>query len=192
MPYPAIDPRRLKVFPLSTRRNLLTFATEFEKTLAAETPDAATDAQIERLAEQIRAARRQGAAVMVVYGAHLIKNGAGPLLIRLIEEGLITHLATQGAGIIHDWEFAFQGVSGESVRENAPAGTFGSWDETGRWLNLAILAGAAKGFGMGEAIGRMIAEDRLVLPRIEQLRAEIAAQPGHPLAKWQEQQKGRF
>jgi hypothetical protein len=78
------------------------------------------------------------------------------------------------------------------VRENAPAGTFGSWDETGRWLNLAILAGAAKGFGMGEAIGRMIAEDRLVLPRIEQLRAEIAAQPGHPLAKWQEQQKGRF
>ena len=87
---------------------------------------------------------------MLTYGAHLIKNGAGPLLNRLIEAGLVTHLATQGAGIIHDWEFAFQGESGESVRENAPAGTFGSWDETGRWLNLAVLVGAAEGLGMGE------------------------------------------
>jgi hypothetical protein len=100
----------------------------------------------------------------------------------LIDAEFATHLATQGAGIIHDWEFAFQGRSSESVRENAPAGTFGCWDETGHWLNLAALVGAAEGLGWGEAIGRMIAEDRLDIPPAEQLRAEIAADPAHPLA----------
>ena len=183
MPYPAIDPRRLQVFPLSQRRNLLSFADELGKTLAAQRPaDAAIDDQIGALAERILAARKRGAAVMLTYGAHLIKNGCGPLLNRLIEAGQVTHLATQGAGVIHDWEFALQGESGESVRENAPAGTFGSWDETGRWLNLAVLVGAAEGLGMGEAIGRLIADDQLVLPTAEQLRKEIAADPGYPLA----------
>jgi hypothetical protein len=183
MPYPAIDPRQLRVFPLSQRRNLLHLAELTEKARVVDPAAAAAiDPQVTRLAERILSARQSGAAVMVTYGAHLIKNGAGPLVNRLIEAGLVTHLATQGAGVIHDWEFALQGESGESVRENAPAGTFGSWDETGRWLNLAVLAGAAQGLGMGEAIGRMVAEDHLVLPATDQLRREIAADPGHPLA----------
>ena len=57
------------------------------------------------------AARESGAAIIFTYGAHLVKNGAGPMLSALIDAGLVTHLATQGAGIIHDWEFAFQGRS---------------------------------------------------------------------------------
>jgi hypothetical protein len=183
MPYPAIDAKQLRVFPLADRRNLLSIVDETNKTLAAAAPlSPAVDAQIQHLAERILAAKRSGAAVMLTYGAHLIKNGGGPLLCRLIESGSVTHLATQGAGVIHDWEFAFQAESGESVRENAPAGTFGSWDETGRWLNLAVLVGAAEGLGMGEAIGRMIAEDRLVIPTAASLWQEIAANPGHPLA----------
>ena len=183
MPYPAIDPKRLRVFPLSHRRNLLRIVDESNKALSAvEPPSPAVDEQIRRLTERIFAARRNGAAVMLTYGAHLIKNGCGPLLCRLIESGLVTHLATQGAGVIHDWEFAFQAESGESVRDNAPAGTFGSWDETGRWLNLAVLVGAAEGLGMGESIGRMIVDDQLVIPATTLLRQEIAADPGHPLA----------
>jgi hypothetical protein len=183
MPYPAIDPKRLRVFPLSTRRNLLRIADESSKALSGVEPlSPSVDGQISHLAERIVAARRCNAAVMLTYGAHLIKNGCGPLLCRLIESGQVTHLATQGAGVIHDWEFAFQATSGESVRENAPAGTFGSWDETGRWLNLAILVGAAEGLGMGEAIGRMMVDDRLVIPAAETLRKEIVADPGHPLA----------
>jgi len=183
MPYPSIDPRRLRVFPLSQRHNLLHAADETAKAVTSLGPiDPAIDRQIEHLAERIQSARQSGAAIMLTYGAHLIKNGAGPLLNALIDAGLVTHLATQGAGIIHDWEFAFQGESGESVRENAPAGTFGSWDETGRWLNLAILAGAAEGLGMGESIGRLIAEDRVVLPAAEELRDQIAADPEHLLA----------
>ena len=183
MPYPAVDPRKLRVFPLSQRRNLLRMAEEATKALLAVEPlSAPIDEQVGRLAERILAARRRGASVMFAYGAHLIKNGAGPLLNQLIGAGLVTHLATQGAGIIHDWEFAFQEESGESVRENAPAGTFGSWEETGRWLNLAILAGAAEGLGIGESVGRMIAEDRLVIPTASRLREEIIADLGHPLA----------
>lgn len=183
MPYPAIDPMRLRVFPLSQRRNLLRVVEEMNKTVSSVEPSSdAVKEQIGRLAERILAARRRGAAVMLAYGAHLIKNGAGPLLNQLIEAGLVTHLATQGAGIIHDWEFAFQAESGESVRENAPAGIFGSWDETGRWLNLAILVGAAEGLGLGESIGRMISEDRLVIPPAAQLHEEISANPGYPLA----------
>ena len=158
-------------------------AEEATKAAAAGPPDdPAVVAQIERLAERMLAARARGAAIMITYGAHLIKNGAGTQLNTLIDAGFVTHLATQGAGIIHDWEFAFQGQSSESVRENAPAGTFGCWDETGRWLNLAALVGAADGFGWGEAVGRMIADDQLEIPPREKLRDEIAADPAHPLA----------
>jgi len=183
MPYDALDASRIQVFPLSERRNLLRLEEEVRKAVVAEPPEAPTVRdQIAWLADRIGAARQKGAAVMLTYGAHLIKNGAGPLLNCLMEAGWITHLATQGAGIIHDWEFAFQGASGESVRENVPAGTFGAWEETGRWLNLAALVGAAEGLGMGESVGRMIAEDKLRIPPPEELRQAILADPAHPLA----------
>lgn len=181
MPYPAIDPRRMRVFPLASRKNLLDFHALAAEAQNVERPDRAAAEQIQHLAERILAARKREASVMLTYGAHLIKNGAGPLLNRMIEAGLVTHLATQGAGIIHDWEFAFQGRSGESVRENTPAGMFGAWEETGRWLNLAILVGAAEGLGLGESVGRMIAEDRLVIPSVEKLRHAITANPGDRL-----------
>jgi len=183
MSYPAIDPLKLRVLPLAERRNLLDLGVETAKAAGVGSPgDSSVCETIERLASTMLAARERKASIMLTYGAHLIKNGAGPLLNRLIEAGFVTHLATQGAGIIHDWEFAFQGQSGESVRENAPAGTFGAWEETGRYLNLAVLAGAAQGLGFGESIGRMIAEDGIELPPAEQLRREIAAAPAHPLA----------
>lgn len=183
MPHPAIDPLKLRVLPLSQRRNLLTLADEMDKAVRAAPPaDSVVREKIEHLAEKMLAARQRQSAIMLTYGAHLIKNGAGPLLNRLIGAGLATHLATQGAGIIHDWEFAFQGQSGESVRENAPAGVFGAWEETGRYLNLAVLVGAAEGLGFGESIGRMIEENGIVLPSADQLRQCIAADLAHPLA----------
>lgn len=183
MSYPAIDAAKLCVLPLSARRNLLHLSEETNAAAQASPPtEAAVREKIDRLAETMLAARDRQAAIMFTYGAHLIKNGAGPLLNRLIEARLATHLATQGAGVIHDWEFAFQGRSGESVRENAPAGIFGAWEETGRYLNLAAITGAAEGLGFGESIGRMIEEDRLVLPSAEDLRRSIAADPAHALA----------
>src|SRR5205823_7472488 len=113
--------------------------------------------------------RRRGASVMFLYGAHLVKNGASALVERLMERGWITHLATNGAGSIHDWEFAFQGWSTESVEQNVATGTFGTWDETGRSIHLALLAGGVRGEGYGTALGRFIQEDGAILPTPEEL-----------------------
>lgn len=182
MPYPMIAADELEVLPLATRRNLLQFEQEAAwqlEPLPELSPELAS--RFERLVERILKARQCGASVMLTYGAHLVKNGGAVMVNRLIEKGLLTHVATQGAGVIHDWEFAFQGKSGESVREGTAVGHFGTWDETGRWINLAVIAGAAEGLGFGEAVGRLIVEDRLVLPAVEELRRQIVAEPAHPL-----------
>jgi len=180
MAYEQIDPGRLRVFPLSERNSYLDIEA---KHLSPEDPPpdpGPLGAKIADLAARIVAARERGASVMLAYGAHLVKNGCGPLVNALIEGGFVTHLATQGAGIIHDWEFAFQGRSSESVRDNAPVGRFGSWDETGRFINLAVIAGAADGIGFGEAIGRLIAEDGLTLPEPDALARQIRERPDDP------------
>src|SRR5580692_6268282 len=102
----AIDLMQLQVFPLAARKSLA----RLEKILIApdSTPPPCPPAQlqvIEQCARQIAAARQNGASVMLIYGAHLIRNGAGVILARLLEGGWVSHLATNGAGIIHDWEF---------------------------------------------------------------------------------------
>jgi len=110
---------------------------------------------------------------MLSFGAHAIKNGLGPVLQWLIAEGWITHLATNGAGIIHDWEFAFQGASSEDVRANVARGRFGIWEETGRYINLAIAVGAYRGLGYGESVGAMVEEEALEIPHPDNLRADV-------------------
>lgn len=182
MPYESIDPLKLRVWPLAER--VSTLRVQDVSADALDQPEAAGELgrQIGRLAERVRAACDVGAAVMLTYGAHLVKNGGAALINRLIDGGWVTHLATQGAGVIHDWEFAHAGVSSELVRENAPVGRFGSWDETGRSICLAVLAGSADGLGFGEAVGRFISEDGVTLPSPDELRSKIAAAPDDPLA----------
>ena len=93
----------------------------------------------------------------------------------------LTHLATNGAGTIHDWEYAWLGRSTESVRDNVANGTFGTWDETGRYIHLALLAGGLREEGYGAALGRFIWEDGADLPEPDVLRAAIQQEPAHPL-----------
>src|SRR5205823_7244357 len=131
---------------------------------------------------KITAARDRQAAVMLIYGAHLIKNGGQLLLNQMIERGWLTHLATNGAGVIHDWEFSFLGRSTESVRDNVATGTFGAWDETGRYIHLALLAGGLRDEGYGRALGRFVYEDGTSLPTIESLENLLRDEPSHPLA----------
>ena len=106
---------------------------------------------------------------MLAFGAHTIKNGLAPVLIDLIKQGWVTLLATNGAGIIHDWEFAFQGLSSEDVRANVDQGQFGIWEETGFYLNLALVVGAYEGLGYGESVGKMIEREGLDIPSREHL-----------------------
>src|SRR5713101_4198062 len=132
-----LDLKKLQVYPLARRESL----SRIEEVLVdpAAAPAACSDKQqrlIDQCAQQIRAARSRHASVMFLYGAHLVKNGGAAIVERLMAGGWITHLATNGAGSIHDWEFAFQGWSTESVERNVATGTFGAWDETGRNLHL--------------------------------------------------------
>ena len=130
---------------------------------------------------KIEAARSSGAAVMLIYGAHLLRNGAAKILERMMAGGWLTHLATNGAGTIHDWEYAWFGASTESVRENVATGTFGTWHETATNIHLALMAGALDGLGYGRALGRFIHEDGATLPAADELAEAIAAEPRHPL-----------
>jgi len=160
--YEQFDRKKLKVGPLRERKNQLDVATRPEAVeLSAE-----ARAVVEETAGRIRRARELGRPVIMAFGAHAIKNGLGSVLIALMERGWVTHLATNGAGIIHDWEFAFQGKSGEDVRRNVATGTFGLWEETGRFINLALCVGAYSGRGYGEAVGAMIHDDGLAFPEI--------------------------
>ena len=102
---------------------------------------------------------------MLSFGAHTVKNCLGPVLMQLLEQDWISHLATNGAGIIHDWEFAYHGESSEDVRRNVSKGEFGNWEETGFYINLALLVGAWEGLGYGESVGKFIARQGLDLPR---------------------------
>src|SRR5262245_35874958 len=124
--FPApLDLSRLKVYPLASRRSLTTI--EEILVLPDANPPALSNeflrSRIELCARQILDARARGRSVMFLYGAHLVKNGASALVDRLMEGGWITHLGTNGAGSIHDWEFAFQNWSTESVEQNVATGT---------------------------------------------------------------------
>jgi hypothetical protein len=110
---------------------------------------------------------------MLSFGAHTIKNGLSPVLIQLMEEGWVTHLATNGAGIIHDWEFAFQGQSSEDVQAYVRQGQFGNWQETGFNINLALNVGAYEGKGYGESVGAFIEGEGLDIPETDALREEV-------------------
>ena len=128
---------------------------------------------IDLCAERIRAAREQDRPVMIAFGAHTIKNGLAPVLNALLELRVATHLATNGAGIIHDWEFAYHGRSCENVEDMVRDGRFGNWQETGFYINLALNLGAYEGLGYGESIGALIENEQLLVPTREELRNVI-------------------
>ncbi len=178
-----IDLSKLKVYPLAERNSMATIEETLinPATLPAKL-SSANSKHLERCASNIRSARKAGASVMCIFGAHLIKNGAQSLLDRLIAKGWITHLATNGAGVIHDWEWAHHGRSTECVRSNVVTGTFGAWEETGRYLHLAVLAGAVNSEGFGHSVGHMIVEDGVTLPKKAELETQLRDKPGHPLS----------
>ncbi|MBI5686843.1 MAG: hypothetical protein HZC54_17385 [Verrucomicrobia bacterium] len=178
-----LDLSKLKVYPLSQRKSLSQIHDILvNPDTAPPACDAAAAAAVERCARQVAAARKKNTSVMLMYGAHLVKNGGAAIVERLLAGGWVTHLATNGAGTIHDWEFAFQAWSTESVRENVATGTFGTWDETGRNIQLALLAGALRSEGYGAALGRFIHEDGVALPTTESLERALRDDPAHPLS----------
>jgi len=101
-------------------------------------------------------AHQEGKPVILGMGAHPIKVGLSPLIIRLMERGIFQAVAMNGAGIIHDFEIAFAGQTSEDVSSEIGRGAFGMAEETGRMVNDAINDGCKKGWGIGRSVGEMI------------------------------------
>ena len=149
MPHPELDRRQLVVRPLSERKNKVVIERDHVKPAAKPRNLPASSRTIVReTVARIRKAREERKAVVMAFGAHTIKNGLAPVLIHLMEEGWLTHLATNGAGIIHDWEFAFQGQSSEDVAANVARGAVRDLAGDGYFINLAIVRRRLRGHGL--------------------------------------------
>ena len=115
-------------------------------------PDLQAGADFKSVVAAIASARDRGAGILWGFGAHVIKTGLGPILIDLIERGYVSALATNGAGVIHDFEIALSGGTSEDVDEALGPGRFGMAEETGRLLNQVIAEGVKEGLGLGQAV----------------------------------------
>jgi hypothetical protein len=125
------------------------------------------------------AARRGGRQVLLGLGAHPIKVGLSPVIIDLLRRQLLTGLALNGAGIVHDTEIAMVGRTSEDVDQVLGDGQFGMAQETGEFINAAISWGAAQNLGLGEAVGRRLLESDFPFKGLSLL--SVAAELGLPL-----------
>ncbi|MEA1912057.1 MAG: hypothetical protein U9N32_10370, partial [Spirochaetota bacterium] len=159
------DRYKMDFYPLASRKSKVKIVeASIQPDSTPEVIEKSVSDRLDTIAHEIKEAKRNKKSVILTFGAHSIKNGLGVILAALVEESWVTHLATNGAGVIHDWEFAYQGLSSEDVRDNVQEGKFGTWEETGLYINLAIVAGAYQGLGYGESVGSMISNEGLEIP----------------------------
>ncbi len=109
------------------------------------------------LADAIIRAGKNGKNIIWGMGGHVIKTGLSPILIDLMDRGLISSLAFNGSCVIHDFEIALNGSTSEDVETQLQSGAFGMAEETGHGINQAIKEGVAGGLGIGESLGSFLA-----------------------------------
>ena len=151
----------LKTYPLKKRYSKVLvsdFATPWKrggsfKTFCDGLPGILAVKSLRAVTRAIVKAHRKHRPVIIGIGAHVIKVGLAPIITNLMERGIVTAVAMNGAGIIHDFELALMGHTSEEVDTEIDEGRFGMAEETGRILNDAIIRGATAGQGLGEAIG---------------------------------------
>lgn len=153
MPFQQFDRSRLKLLPLAERIHDLDVSVMLDP---GEKP-AWSHPTVDILAQRVKAAKAAGASVLLMMGGHVVRAGVGPHLIRLMEEGYITHFAFNGATAIHDFEFAMIGATTESVAKYISEGQFGLWQEDGLYTQ-AINEGVKLGLGAGESLGKFIVD----------------------------------
>jgi hypothetical protein len=164
-PYEEFDLASVRTYPLASRKSKAN-AVDFARLPAPGSsvaafvdglPNILAGADFKAVVSALRAARDGGAGVIWGIGAHVIKTGLSPVLIDLMERGYVSALATNGAGIIHDFELALSGSTSEDVEEALGPGRFGMAEETGTQLNAAIVEGAARGMGLGQSVAAYLA-----------------------------------
>ena len=171
MPFTLFDRSRLHLLPIEQRVHDLTIDVMADPAAPVDY----THPTIDILAQRVRRAREQGAAVLMMLGGHVIRAGVAPCMIELMERGYITHFAMNGAAAIHDFEFALIGATTESVAKYISEGQFGLWQEDGLYTQ-AINEGAALGLGAGESLGKFIEEHNFPYQQYSLLAACYRAQ----------------
>jgi hypothetical protein len=121
-------------------------------------PDLFAGTDFRRAVGALASAAREGGTVVVMFGAHVVKCGLSRLLIDLMQRGVVTAVATNGAGAIHDFEIAMWGRTSENVAKHLADGTFGMCSDTADAMNESASRGARDGEGLGESLGRTLAE----------------------------------
>jgi deoxyhypusine synthase len=145
---------KIKYKKLGESKNLLNLSD-----LSNKIPSVVENTSIDELSDKMIQAKYKKASIIVSFGAHSIRNGLTSYFKWFIDNKLITHFATNGASVIHDWELAHQGATLECVKTGLEQGTFGLWEETNYHINHAINIGAEKNIGFGESIGKYIDEN---------------------------------
>jgi len=162
---PEVDLSAVRTVPVATRPNKVR-AADFAgiprpggsfRDFLDSLPDILEAKSFLAVVDALVSARRNGCAVVCMLGGHVVKTGLAPVLIELIRRGVITHLASNGATVIHDYELARWGGTSEDVEAGLRDGTFGMAEETGREINRAIRDGVRHGWGLGESLGRALA-----------------------------------
>jgi hypothetical protein len=163
--YPEADLSRLAVGSVAdrpTRVRVEDFARPLDPSAAraviAALPDQLAARELREVITRVVAAHRGARPVLLMLGGHVIKVGVSPSLITLMERGVVTLVAMNGAAAIHDVEIARQGRTSEDVETQLHAGRFGMVDETGDFMNRAMTEGRARGEGLGESWGRALTE----------------------------------
>ena len=171
---PEADLSRVRTVPIAHRPNKVR-AEEFAAPPGADRsfgaflrslPDVLAARDFRRIVDAIvTAARRR--AVVAMAGGHVVKTGIAPVLLELMRQQVVTHLALNGSAAIHDYEVARWGGTSEDVAAGLRDGTFGMAEETGREMNEAITEGQRSGWGMGEALARaLVARSDLAHPEL--------------------------
>ena len=164
MKFKPISSSKLKTYSLKTRKSKVKvndFAKPFSKEKSFKDflnslPNILAADNLRQVASSVVAAYKNKKAVVVGMGAHVIKVGLSPVIIDLMERGIINAVAMNGACIVHDFEIAYAGMTSEDVDAEIDKGEFGMSEETGKLLNKAIKRGVKKGWGIGKSVGQMI------------------------------------
>jgi hypothetical protein len=165
--YREIDLRQIKTVSIRSRKSKVhagasaappesgaSFASFFDAL-----PSSLAAGDLKDLVGRIAAAVSARKPVLLLAGAHVIKVGLSPVIIRLMERGVLSGVSFNGAGAIHDAELAYFGCTSEEVSETVGSGLFGMTRETADLVNGAVSSGAGQGLGFGEAVGKRIIDD---------------------------------
>ncbi len=178
-PAPPLDISKVRRYRLASRKSLVASTTLGRPLRAGTTfarffqglPEILAGRELRAAVMAIAEARRARRGVVLGMGAHPIKVGLSPVIIDLMERGVITAIALNGACLVHDFELAYAGGTSEDVGPGLRDGSFGMAEETGRFLNLAIREAAPTGAGLGEGLGRVFAGTKLKFRKLSIIAA---------------------